>query len=233
MATAPFDFLPRIVSQHAKPWQGISSFPLPPSPDPTTDSGPEEDEDEDDLGTELDKGKGKDKAVEPAHSKQSILAQDIASLISLSLSDYNIWLDPDLRRKLDACLNDDTSPDGAGCTSPFHIVVFLIEVTPCVLYSQSYLSTTSFAEPPFVARSHSSAVVPPNRLKRRWSKPSARTRVMPSRFGCASLPLRPYGTARARRRARKMSARTKYGEKTGHRCEIAPRTGGRTPDGAG
>ena len=54
---------------------------------------------------------------EPNDSKQSTTALDIASLISLSLSDYNIWLDADLRWKIDACLNDAASPDEPGCTS--------------------------------------------------------------------------------------------------------------------
>ena len=127
MATnAPFAFLPRVVSKHAKPWPGISRFsPSPsPSPDLVTDSEPEEDgqgddEDDEDEPNTLDKGKGKEKPIElAAHSKQSILTQDIASLVSLALADYNLWLDGDLRCKLDAGLNDETSPDGAGCTSP-------------------------------------------------------------------------------------------------------------------
>ncbi|KAF8547011.1 hypothetical protein OG21DRAFT_1517701 [Imleria badia] len=91
--TAPFAFVPRAVSKYTKEWQGISRPPPSPSPppDPTTDSD--------------------DEHTEPAHRKHS--TQDIASLISLALSDYNIWLDSDLRWKLDASLQDDTSPDNA------------------------------------------------------------------------------------------------------------------------
>jgi hypothetical protein len=98
--TTPFAFLPRAVSKYTKEWQGISRPPPSPSPPPdsTTDSEPDPD------------SKGKEKAYPKQH-------QDIASLVSLALSDYNIWLDPDLRRKLDACLRDETD-DNAGCTSP-------------------------------------------------------------------------------------------------------------------
>ena len=112
MAT-PFAFVPRAVSKYTKEWQGISRPPPSPPPGPTTDSEAENDED-DRTNTTLDKVKG----IERAHLKQSPTALDIASVISLSLSDYNIWLDADLRWKLDACLNDTTSPDEPGCTSP-------------------------------------------------------------------------------------------------------------------
>jgi hypothetical protein len=88
--TTPFAFLPRAVSKYTKEWQGISRPPSPP-PDLTTDSEPDHD--------------SKDKE---AHPKQH---QDIASLISLALSNYNIWLDPDLCCKLDAGLRDE---DDAG-----------------------------------------------------------------------------------------------------------------------
>lgn len=119
MAT-PFTFLPRVVSKHTKEWQGISRPPPSPSPlpDPTTDSDSQSEDEGDQDDTALDKVKSKEKATEPAHSKQSTISQDIASLISLALSDYNIWLDADLRWKLDACLGDDISLDEAGCTSP-------------------------------------------------------------------------------------------------------------------
>ncbi|KAH0840207.1 hypothetical protein J3R83DRAFT_1208 [Lanmaoa asiatica] len=112
---AHFAFVPRAVSKYTTPWQGISRPPPTPSPppDPTTDTEPEGDED-DPSSITLDNVKGKEKAVEPAHSKQSTVTQDIASLISLALSDYNIWLDADLRWKLDACLRDEIFPDGAG-----------------------------------------------------------------------------------------------------------------------
>ena len=98
--TTPFAFVPRAVSKYTKEWQGISRpSPSPsPPPDPTTDSDDEHDRD-----------------IEPVHPKHS--TQDIASLISLALSDYNIWLDHDLRWKLDASLHDDTSPDNVACTS--------------------------------------------------------------------------------------------------------------------
>ncbi|KAF8437151.1 hypothetical protein L210DRAFT_3405998 [Boletus edulis BED1] len=107
--TAPFPFVPRAVFEYTKEWQGISRPPPSPSPppDPTTDDELDNDHDDDKL-------KGKEKAIEPTHSKQSTITQDIASLISLALSDYNIWLDPDFRWKLEACLQDDVSPADAG-----------------------------------------------------------------------------------------------------------------------
>ena len=122
MTTVPFAFVPRVVSKHAKPWQGISRFSSSsPSPNLTDSELHDDDDDDDDCSdiepsSELVKGKGKEKAIERAQSRQSSLAQDIASLISLALSDYNIWLDPDLRSKLDACLNDEAFPDAVGCT---------------------------------------------------------------------------------------------------------------------
>ncbi|KAG9317756.1 hypothetical protein JVU11DRAFT_1974 [Chiua virens] len=118
MSTSSLAFVPRIVTKHAKPWHGIPTLSPSPPPDPTTDSELEQDEyNDDDEGGALpssDKGKGKEKAIESAPSKHSTLHQDIASLISLALSDYNIWLDADLRQKLDACLTDDTASDDAG-----------------------------------------------------------------------------------------------------------------------
>ncbi|KAG8218936.1 hypothetical protein J3R82DRAFT_4644 [Butyriboletus roseoflavus] len=126
MAT-PFAFVPRAVFKYTKEWQGISRPPPSPSPppDPTTDSEPEDDED-DRSNTTPDKVKGKEKAIESVHSKQSNIALDIASLISLALSDYNIWLDADLRWKLNACLGDETSPDEVG----FVPINYLLRRTP-------------------------------------------------------------------------------------------------------
>ena len=120
--TTPF---PRAISKYTKEWQGISRPPPSPPPDLTTDSEPDH--------------YSKDK--ETAHSKQH---QDIASLISLALSDYNIWLDPDLRCKLDVCLDDE---DDAGCTIP-HFLPYLHCTPP-----QSCPSTTSSAEPRFAVHS--------------------------------------------------------------------------------
>ncbi|KAF9226806.1 hypothetical protein BS17DRAFT_748950 [Gyrodon lividus] len=122
---APFAFVPRTISKQAKS-QGAPSAPkaLPPAPASATDSEPE---DETTSGIPaLDKGKSK--AVEPPHQKQFNIGEDIATLISLSLSDYNIWLDDDLRRKLYECLQYAESTDGAGFVpisylirrSPFH-----------------------------------------------------------------------------------------------------------------
>ncbi|KIK98200.1 hypothetical protein PAXRUDRAFT_134662 [Paxillus rubicundulus Ve08.2h10] len=121
---APFAFVPRTVSKQAKS-QGAPSAPRsqPPAPPSTTDSEPEDEAPE--IRT-LDKGKSK--AVDPPSQKQSTIGQDIAALISLSLSDYNIWVDADLRRKLYECLQYAESPDGAGFVpvnylirrSPFH-----------------------------------------------------------------------------------------------------------------
>lgn len=130
--TTPLTFVPRAVSKYTKEWQGISRPPPSPPllPDATTDDDEHDDHD--------DKHKGKEKAVESAHQKQS---QDIASLIALALSDYNIWFDSDLRWKLDACLRDDVSPDDAGCTSSLHHVYEIRS------RRQSYPSTTSSVDP--------------------------------------------------------------------------------------
>ena len=66
-----FASLPRAVSKYTKECHGISR-PPPSPPDPTTDSEPDHD------------SKGEEKVNPKRH-------QD---LISLALSDYNIWLDP-------------------------------------------------------------------------------------------------------------------------------------------
>ncbi|KAI9574372.1 hypothetical protein HD554DRAFT_2165873 [Boletus coccyginus] len=95
--TTPLAFLPRAVLKYTKEWQGISRSSPSPSPSPSPPPTPSE-------------SKGKERAIEPAHPKQH--GQDIASLISLALSDYNIWLDPDLRSKLEACLRDDSDEAG-------------------------------------------------------------------------------------------------------------------------
>ena len=92
-----FAFLPRAVSKYTKEWRGISR--PPPPPDPTTDSEPDHD------------SKGEEKVNPKQH-------QDVTSLISLALSDYNIWLDPDLCSKLDARLHGETSPDDAAYCMP-------------------------------------------------------------------------------------------------------------------
>ena len=86
MATPGFAFVPQAVSKYTKEGQGISRSPPSPLPGPTTDSEAEDGED-DRSNTTLDKVKGKERGIERAHSKQSTTALDIASLISLSLSD--------------------------------------------------------------------------------------------------------------------------------------------------
>ena len=206
--TTPFAFLPRAVLKHTKEWPGISRPPPSPSSSPSPPPDP---------------SKGKEKAVEP---KQST-TQDIASLVPLALSDYNIWLDPDLRSKLEACLQDDA--DDAGCTSPPPTR----PPSMTSLRSQSYPSTTSSAGPRFAVRSHKHSASPTH-PKPRWSKPSARTRVTPSKYGCVSpLPHRPRpsGMALERPPGRKTWVGTKYAGGTGPRCVIVCRVGGRVPDG--
>ncbi|KIJ20483.1 hypothetical protein PAXINDRAFT_7719 [Paxillus involutus ATCC 200175] len=112
---APFAFVPRTVSKQAKS-QGAPSAPKsqPPAPSESTTDSDSEPEDEAPGIRALDKGKSK--AVELPSQKQSTTGQDIAALISLSLSDYNIWVDADLRRKLYECLQYAESQDEAGCT---------------------------------------------------------------------------------------------------------------------
>ena len=208
-----FAFLPRAVSKYTKEWQGISRPPPSPSPppDPTTDSEPDHDS----------------KGEEQINPKQH---QDIASLISLALSDYNIWLDPDLCCKLDACLHDETSPDDAACTSSY-----FLPYRHCMPPPQLYRSTTSSAAPRSVVHSHR----PPasNHSKPRWSKPSERTRAIPSRCASVSPPPppphspRPFGPAPEKPPGRKTWVGTKCVGETGRRCEIVRHVGGPAPDG--
>ncbi|KIJ69839.1 hypothetical protein HYDPIDRAFT_77174 [Hydnomerulius pinastri MD-312] len=126
--STPFAFVPRKVSRPAKS-HGASSTSAPkiaPRTSPTAVASiPDSDPEDDALEfTAADKGKGK--AVDQAQRKQSSIGLDIATLISLSLSDYNIWLDADLRRKLDECLSDSGSTDGAG----FVPISYLIRRAP-------------------------------------------------------------------------------------------------------
>ncbi|KAF9234358.1 hypothetical protein BU15DRAFT_90007 [Melanogaster broomeanus] len=110
---SPFAFVPRTVSKHAVSRTAPSAPKAQRQPPPPSTDSSSEDETTPSISP-LDKGKGK--AAEPPSHKQSN-GQDIAALVSLSLSDYNIWLDADLRRKLEESLKyaESTEEDGAGC----------------------------------------------------------------------------------------------------------------------
>ena len=104
-------------------------------------------------------------------------------------SDYNIWLDADLRCRLNACLRDE---DDAGCMSP-HFLTYLHCMPP-----QSYPSTTTSADPRFAVHSHCTPAS--NHPQPRWSKSSECTRTTPSRCACVSPAHNPrsYGDRASR-----------------------------------
>jgi hypothetical protein len=110
---APFTFVPRKLIKSFKVSKNIGQgkeavLPQAPSPRVVT---PESHVAHVDVSPQDDKGKAK--AVEKSTGKHAFSDEDYAMLVSLSLSDYSLWSDSDLRRTLH--WNSQPDADNEGC----------------------------------------------------------------------------------------------------------------------
>ncbi|KAH7887426.1 hypothetical protein F5I97DRAFT_1935569 [Phlebopus sp. FC_14] len=123
--TTPFAFVPRKLSKPTK--RQRSPTPVQPPATPAPADSESDDDDVQGLSTVPASDKGKGKAPD-ASQRPSTASLDIATLISLALSDYHIWLDDDLRRKLDESLTAGglAGDEGAG----FVPINYLIRHSP-------------------------------------------------------------------------------------------------------